>query len=241
MKVLIVEDDEIQRKSLKKTIQQIDIDINIYEAEDKDEALEIANNNNIDIFYIDISLKSSSGLDLAVDIREIHQYIISPIIFLTTHIEYITQALKQAHCYDYIIKPYEIADVVNITKRFLLHGGTIKDILKDKSYVVFEIRKGIKVKIYVDEIIFIEMKLRLCMIHTVNGVYKVNRLSLDKVLKLINCSNIIQCHKSFAVNIKHVRKIENVDSKLSEIYFENYDENALLGYKFKNTIMERFQ
>jgi DNA-binding LytR/AlgR family response regulator len=241
MKVLIVEDDEIQRESLKKTIQQIDKDINIYEAEDKDEALEIANNNNIDIFYIDISLKSSSGLNLAIELRKIPRYEFSFIIFLTTHIEYITQALKQVHCYDYILKPYDMDDIVNMTKRFILHGGNIKDTPKDKDYVVFQIKKGIKVKIYVDEIVFIEMKLRLCMIHTINGVYKVSRLTLDKVLKLINCSNIIQCHKSFAVNINHIRKIENVDSKLSEIYFESYDENALLGYKFKNTIMERFQ
>ena len=46
MNIFIVEDDEIQRKNLKSTMQQIEKGINIYEAEDKDEALEIANNNN---------------------------------------------------------------------------------------------------------------------------------------------------------------------------------------------------
>ncbi|WP_318011125.1 LytTR family DNA-binding domain-containing protein [Clostridium sp. FP2] len=241
MNVLIVEDNKIQRKSLKKTIQQIDKDINIYESEDKDEALEITNDNNIDIFYIDITLKNSSGLDFAMELRQIPRYEFSFIIFLTTHVEYITQAFKQVHCYDYILKPYDIADVVNMTKRFTLYGNSVKDTPKDKSYVVFEIRKGIYVKIYVDEIIFIEVQLRIRMIHTVNGVYKVNNLALKNILKLINCDNIIQCHKSFAVNINNISKVESIDSKLSEIYFENYDKNALLGYKFKNTIMERFQ
>ena len=241
MKVLIVEDDKIQRKSLKKTIQQIDKDINIYEAEDKDEALEITNKNNIDIFYIDISLKSSSGLDFAMELRKISRYEFSFIIFLTTHVEYITQAFKQVHCYDYLLKPYEIADVVNITKRFILNGDKGKDAFKDKDYAVFEVRKGINVKVYIKEIIFIEVNLRICMIHTINGIYKINNISLKKILKLINCNNIIQCHKSFAVNTMHIRKVENVDSKLSEIYFENYDKDALLGYKFKNTVMERFQ
>ena len=241
MNVLIVEDDKIQQISLKRTIQQIDKDINIYEAEDKAEALEITSKNNIDIFYIDISLKNSSGLDFAMELRKIPRYEFSFIIFLTTHIEYITQALKQVHCYDYILKPYDMDDIVNMTKRFILHCGNIKDTPKDKDYAIFEIKKGINVKVYVDEIIFIEVNLRICMMHTVNGVYKVNRLALEKVLKLINCSDIIQCHKSFAININHIRKIENIDSKLSEIYFENYDRNALLGYKFKNTIMERFQ
>ena len=63
----------------------------------------------------------------------------------------------------------------------------------------------------------------------------------SKILKDINCNNIIQCHKSFAVNVNYIKKIQNVDNKLSEIYFENYDKNAPLGYKFKNRVMERFQ
>lgn len=241
MNVLIAEDDEIQRKSLRKTIQRIDKDINIFECEDKDRALEITNKNNIDIFYIDISLKNSSGLDFAINLRKIPKYEFSFIVFLTTHVEYITQSFKQAHCYDFIIKPYDTAEVVNMTKRFMLHGRNINTISKDKVYVIFEIIKGINLKIYVDEIIFIEVKLRICMVHTVNGVYKVNKLALKNILKLINCKNIIQCHKSFAVNIKYIRKITSVDSRLSEICFENYDKNALLGYKFKNIILEKFQ
>ena len=241
MNVLIVEDDKIQRESLKKMVQEIDKNINIYESEDKDQALEITSKNNIDIFYIDISLKNSSGLDFAIELRQIPSCEFSLIIFLTTHVEYITQAFKQVHCYDYILKPYDIADVMNMTKRYILYDTNIKESQKEKRYVVFEVRKGINVKVYVDDIIFIEVNLRICMVHTVNGVYKINKLTLNNVLKITNCNNIIRCHKSFVVNIKHIKKIQNVDNKLSEIYFENYDKNALLGYKFKNTIMQRFQ
>ncbi|WP_309244958.1 LytR/AlgR family response regulator transcription factor [Clostridium tagluense] len=239
MNVLIVEDDELQRKSLKKMVQQIDKSINIYECEDKDEALDITNVNNIDIFYVDISLKNSSGLDFAIELRKTPRYEFSLIIFLTTHIEYINQAFKQVHCYDYILKPYDIADVMNMTKRYILNGNNIVETKKDKCYVFFEVKKGIKVKVFVDEIIFIEVTLRICLIHTVNVVYKINNLALKNIIKLINCKNILQCHKSFAVNIDYIRKLQHVDSKLSEIYFENYDKNALLGYKFKNTIMEK--
>jgi DNA-binding LytR/AlgR family response regulator len=145
------------------------------------------------------------------------------------------------HCYDYILKPYDMADVVNMTKRFILHNDTINDTPKENHYIVFEIIKGISVKVYVEDILFIEVNLQIRIIHTVNGVYNVNKLSLNKIIKRINCDNIIQCHKSFAVNIKQISKIENVDSKLSKIYFENYDKNALLGYKFKNIVKEQFQ
>lgn len=241
MNVLIVEDDLLQRKSLKNMIQKIDKDINIYESVDKDEALVITSKNNIDVFYVDICLNSSSGVDFAIELRKIHKYEFSFIIFLTTHVEYLTKAFKEVHCYDYILKPYDMSDVVNMTKHFKSHIENINEKTEVKRYIVIEVKKGVNVKIYVDETIFIEVNLRKCMIHTVNGIYQVNNLALSKILKIINCNNIVQCHKSFAVNINYIKKIENVDSKLSEIYFENYDKNVPLGYKFKNTIIERFQ
>ncbi|MCB2308700.1 LytTR family DNA-binding domain-containing protein [Clostridium estertheticum] len=241
MNVLIVEDDMLQRKSLRKMIQQIDKGINVYEAVDKDEALEITSIYSIDVFYVDICLNSSSGVDFAIEIRKIPKYEFSFIIFLTTHVEYLTKAFKEVHCYDYILKPYDMAEVVNMTKHFKSHIENINKKPEVKRYVIIEVKSGVNVKIYVDETIFIEVYLRKCMIHTLNGVFKVNNLPLSKILKIINCNNIVQCHKSFAVNVNYIKKIENVDSKLSEIYFENYDENAPLGYKFKNAIMERFQ
>ena len=241
MNVIIVEDDKIQRENLKKMIQQIDKRINIYESEDMDDALVIATAYNIDVFYLDISLKNSSGLDFAIEIRKTPKYEFSLIIFLTTHVEYISKAFKEVHCYDYILKPYDIADLMNMTKRYILNGGNVQDDPEDKRHAIFEIRKGINVKVYVDEIIFVEINLGICMIHTVNGVYKTSNTTLRNVLKRINCSNIIQCHKSFIVNVKQIKKIQNIDNKLGEIYFEDYDKNALLGYKYKKTIMELFQ
>lgn len=241
MNVIIVEDDKIQSENLKKMIQQIDKDINIYESEDMDDALGIATAYNIDIFYIDISLKNSSGLDFAIEIRKTPKYEFSLIIFLTTHVKYISKAFKEVHCYDYILKPYDIADVMNMTKRYILNGGNTQDAPVGKRHAIFEIRKGINLKVYVDEIMFVEVSIGTCMIHTVNGVYKISNSTLKDVLKRINCNNIIQCHKSFIVNVKQIKKIQNIGNKLSKIYFENYDKNAFLGYKYKKTIMELFQ
>ncbi|MEK6264330.1 MAG: LytTR family DNA-binding domain-containing protein [Clostridium sp.] len=241
MNVIIVEDDKIQSENLKKMIQQIDKGINIYESEDMDDALGIATAYNIDIFYIDISLKNSSGLDFAIEIRKTPKYEFSLIIFLTTHVKYISKAFKEVHCYDYILKPYDIADVMNMTKRYILNGGNTQDAPVGKRHAIFEIRKGINLKVYVDEIMFVEVSIGKCMIHTVNGVYKISNSTLKDVLKRINCNNIIQCHKSFIVNVKQIKKIQNIGNKLSKIYFENYDKNAFLGYKYKKTIMELFQ
>uniref|UniRef100_UPI002612A906 LytR/AlgR family response regulator transcription factor n=1 Tax=Clostridium sp. TaxID=1506 RepID=UPI002612A906 len=166
MNVLIVEDDLLQRKSLKKMLQQIDKGINIYESFDKDKALEITSLYSIDVFFVDICLSSSSGVDFAIEIRKIPKYEFSFIIFLTTHAEYLIKAFKEVHCYDYILKPYNMADVVNMTKHFKSHIEKENAKNKVKKYIVIEVKRGVNVKIYVDETIFIEVYLRKCMIHT---------------------------------------------------------------------------
>lgn len=239
MNILIVEDDQVQRENLRKMMQEINKNLTIYGAEDKDEALKILNDNTIDIFYIDIFLKNSSGLDLAIELRKIYKYEFSWIIFLTTHKQYITQAFKEVHCYDYILKPYDKEELIAISKRLVLRLNN--NTVVERKYAIFDLRDGIFIKVYVDEIIFIEVSIRTCTLHTKKGKYEVKGLSLKQFLKLVSSKDIIQCHKSFAVNINYISKIIKLSTKSFEIYFENYEKSALLSYKCKDVIMEKFK
>ncbi|WP_242951372.1 response regulator [Clostridium kluyveri] len=63
--ILVLEDNQVQRKILVETITQIDKHFIIYEGDSEKEGLEIANEKEISLFYVDISLKGSSGLDFA--------------------------------------------------------------------------------------------------------------------------------------------------------------------------------
>ncbi|MBU5591226.1 LytTR family DNA-binding domain-containing protein [Clostridium sp. MSJ-4] len=238
--ILIVEDDKSQREVLKKMLQEVDEGLNIYEASNKIEAINIYSNVSIDIFCIDVHLGDSSGIDLALDIRKIKRYEFSWMVFITTNVQYMLKAFKEIHCYDYILKPYEKEDIVNLTKKLISSAYMGNAVANERKSTVFEIRKGINVKIYVDEIIFIETNIRICTIHTKKRKYEIKGLSLKSAVELINHKGIIQCHKSFAVNIDEVRKVEGISSKVYEIYFEDYQEKAFLGYKFKNIFMERF-
>src|SRR5471030_199776 len=122
--IILVEDDSMQRNILKKRIISMNEFVKIYEADSESAALNIIEKYNINMFLIDISLKESSGLDLAMKIRNIHKYEFSQIIFLTTHIEYITQAFKETHCYDYIIKPYDQKDVQAMLNKLILYENS---------------------------------------------------------------------------------------------------------------------
>lgn len=251
--VILVEDDSIQRKNLKTMILSICKSIKIHEADNESTALEIINTNNIDLFIIDIELIESSGLDLALKIRTMDRYQFSYIVFLTTHVEYIIQALKQVHCYDYITKPYKKDDVQAILNKLILHGNNFGSNMNDSlnqykdmneesdKEILITLKSGIYLGIKTEDIIFIEVKGRECEVNTIKGIYVASNMSLKKMMNLINCDYIVQSHRAFLINKNYILKIEKLDVKLSAIYFKNYPKTALLGYKFKDIIISEFR
>ena len=240
--IILVEDDFMQRDILKKMLLFTCEVLKIYEADSEITALDIIEKNDINMFLIDISLKESSGLDLAIKIRSMPKYEFRQIVFLTTHMEYITQAFKQTHCYDYILKPYDQEDVqVMLNKLILNDVNNLNNNSERDREIVITLKSGIYVGIKIDDIFFIEVKGKNCEVNTSNGIHIANNTSLIKILQLINCEYIIQSHKAFAINENYICKIEKIDAKLSRVYFNNFSKTALLGYKFKEKVISEFR
>nr|WP_242836874.1 LytTR family DNA-binding domain-containing protein [Clostridium beijerinckii] len=241
--IILVEDDSMQREILKTMIHSIYESIKIYEADSENSALEIIKNNDINMFFIDIGLKESSGLDLAMDIRKIPKYEFSQLVFLTTHVEYMLQAFKQTHCYDYILKPYSKKNVQAMLNKLIdreINNLSNEDNDSNKELII-KIRATVFIRVKIHDILFIEVKGRDCEINTINGSYTYTNISLKKILELINCDYIVQSHKSFAINKNYIFKIEKLDIRLSSIYFNKYPKTALLGYRFKSNIIQEFK
>ncbi|WP_128609269.1 LytTR family DNA-binding domain-containing protein [Clostridium haemolyticum] len=99
---------------------------------------------------------------------------------------------------------------------------------------------SIYIKVYVNEIIFIEVSINSVIVYTLKRNYKLKRITLKKILSLIDEQNIVQSHKSFAINLKHINKIQKIDSRLFKAYFKNCEDTALIGNKFKDTILDKF-
>ncbi len=238
--ILIVEDEEIQRINLYKMIMELGEEIKIFGAEDELTALEIASKYDIDFFYIDISLKNSSGMDLGLKLRDMQQYTFSIIVFITSHKNHIMTALNEVHCYSYIIKPYKKEEIKSRTMK-LINDINKREVLneKERKYVIFECNK-VNVKIYIEDIFFIEVRLRNLMVHTINGLFEFNRLSLKKVIDMISDEYIIQTHKSYIINTKNILKIEKETTSIWKVSFVDYNEVAYISSKYKNEVDKRF-
>ena len=240
VKVLVLEDDGIQRKALSDLIKQCSALYEVYESDNAAEALAIAQRERIDLFTVDIHLKKESGLKFAEEIRKMECYRLTWILFVTVHKEFMLPTFRKIHCYDYILKPYNEEDIREVIKLLLSDSREAAAVRAGRPFIVVPI-KNIQVKIFTDEIIFVEIFLRTSVIHTTGDSFSIDYLSLKKLKSMITDENILQSHRSYLVNIKYISKIEKTNDKTSyKIYFFQTEKTALLGHSYRKSIMDRF-
>ncbi|NLK94815.1 MAG: response regulator transcription factor [Clostridiales bacterium] len=235
MNILVVEDVKEQRIALVRMIERSFIDCRVYNTDTVKEGIKIANDKEINLFFLDIELIDGSGIDLAKELRKINRYKLTGIIFITNNVIHIMEAFKEIHCYDFLVKPYNEEDVKNIIQTFSPEED-VKE--KEGKYIMVSVDGCIKRKIYCEDIVYVEYANRNCNLKTISGNILVKGYGLNKIIQEVGNDILIQCHKAFAVNKKYIEKIIKVKPKVIDIYFWNCNDTIPLGYKYKNNIME---
>lgn len=236
MNILLVEDDKVQNNNLARIIEKTYLDIKVYQSFLIKDALNIAKEKRVDLFFIDINLPDGSGLDLAKQIREIPGHELTGIVFVTSEMFQVVEAFKNTHCYDFLVKPYNIEDIKKIIDVFNKKDNS--PIKEEGKYSIINIDNNISTKIYHNDIIFVEYSARRCIIHTTKSVVECKSLTLSSLLKEIESETIVQSHKSYIVNTNYIEKIDKQYSKLWEISFVGINERAQLSVKYKDKVME---
>ena len=139
--ILVVEDNKLQREKLINIANEVNNNIKIYSADRVENAYNIATNEDIGAFFIDIQLLDGSGIDLAKKIREIEMYQFTPIVFITGIPTKEMKAFHDIHSYDYILKPYSEDAVKNVMVKILINYYNQK--VNKEKYLDLEF-KGIK-------------------------------------------------------------------------------------------------
>ncbi len=194
----------------------------VFTSGDSNKILTYSKNNNIDVYILDIDLKSSmSGLDLASTIRTYNKN--AYIIFTTAHLEYIMLAYK-VKTFDYLAKPItmekleetilRLFDDVKFNSNKYINIGNSSNIVNEND--VYCIKKQ-------------GMKLIYCTKEKSYETYS----SFNKIETCLP-ENFVRCHKSYMVNIN---KISNINSTNNTIQFDN-STTCSIGPKYKLNLME---
>lgn len=223
--IMIVEDEINIALGLKSIIMTIKNDIDVIITGYAKEALEKSSQLTFDLFLLDIHLLDYSGFELARELREIEKYKLTPIVFITAIPTKELLAFKQIHCYDYIIKPFGVKEVVEVLSTIINYG------IKIKEYITFDL-KNCMYRIKMDDIIYFESIQRKIKVITVREQFKLSHYTLNKLLDGLT-SNFIRCHKGFIVNINYISSLDKTNNCIN---LEGIKDIIPIGRKYKDDL-----
>lgn len=229
--ILIVEDEKLVANGLAEMVKSINDSIEITITGYAKEALYYARNIEYDAFLLDIQLKDYSGFELAKEIRDIENYKLTPIIFITAIPTRELIAFKEIHCYDYIVKPFKEEEVKEALKTIINYGikkedrkPSIKLKQKDYSYIVSQ-----------SDIICIEAKYGDLIVTTIKENIELSRHTLKEIMDSLD-GNFIQCHRGYIINTDYVEKIDKIND---DIYLRGLEFPIPIGRRYKEYLRSK--
>ncbi|TDR25441.1 response regulator [Flavobacterium cheniae] len=120
LKILIVEDNMINMLLCKKMVQSILTNSSVFEAENGQKAIELLEENTIDLILLDIQMPIKNGYETTIEIRKNNKLKNLPIIALTAGI----MIGEKEKCIeygmdDYISKPFKLLELKTIINKYI--------------------------------------------------------------------------------------------------------------------------
>lgn len=106
MKILIVDDEKIERSGIKMLLKNEQINAEIQEAKNGKEALQYILDNPVDILLTDVRMPHMNGIELITEVHKLERGILNVIFSGCNEFEYAKQAIKLGVA-DYILKPVD--------------------------------------------------------------------------------------------------------------------------------------
>jgi DNA-binding LytR/AlgR family response regulator len=210
---IIIDDEPLARKGLKEYIADVDFLNLAGEFDNPVKASGMLSRGDVQLLFLDIQMPKITGLEFFKTLQHA-----PPVIFTTAFPQYALDGFE-LNALDYLVKPISF-------DRFL------KAVLKAKEY--YEVRQFnhtetpqssltpeyffIKadnklVKIFFEEILFVEALQNYVMIHTKDKKY-ISYLTFRSVEEYLPVDKFIKVHKSFIIAASKIDSIEANDIKI---------------------------
>lgn len=194
MNILICDDNFACADSLREFVEnyfaQRDIQADIATVNDPLEAAD--SDTKYEIAFLDIQMNGMDGLELAKILQERNRKI--AVFFLTSFVRFQDDAMD-THAFRFYEKPFD-------PER--LRSGLDKALeYIDNTYIDFFLRgNSEKVRISVDDIVYIERYNRKTTVHTVDRIYDAKD-DLNYWCKVLRADYFFRVHRSYIVNIHY--------------------------------------
>ncbi len=234
LRCIIVEDEPLAAEILAEYIEMTPFLTLTHTCPDAINALDVVHSHPVDVIFLDINLPKLTGLEFIKTLR--HQ---PKVIVTSAYHEFAVEGFD-LQVTDYLLKPIEFNRFTKAANK-LLHPHRLTDMVtaatpkaaapvNTRPYYFFTVNKR-SVKIYLDEILFIESLKDSVSIHTEGKSYNTH-YQLGELEELMRSDNFLRIHRSFLVAVD---KIESFSAAEVEIA----GRTIPIGRSHKDYVMER--
>ncbi len=209
LKAVIVDDEKIAREVLSNYLgtycaQKIEI---VAVCDGFNSAVEVLRSSDVDLVFLDVEMPFGNGLDVLDSIGD-YEF---KVIFTTAFDQYAVEALNK-HAFDYLLKPISIKklmksvdDVYQVLEKNSQteeqETKTKSQFLKIPSPLGYDLVKQ-------SDIVYAKAADNYCEIYLLTGKQYVVSKTLKKVESELSTSGFLRVHKSYLVNIEHIKRFE---------------------------------
>ncbi|WP_315824345.1 response regulator transcription factor [Paraflavitalea speifideaquila] len=209
---LIIEDEPLAAEVLQDYIRQVPFLELKGVASDAIFAMELLQQQKIDLIFLDIHLPKLKGFDFIRTLK------LPPHIIITSaYHEYALQGYEY-NIVDYLLKPIEFSRflmAVNKLKQSPVPAVSITSLMPgaERAYLFFNVSKK-KVKVYLDEILYIESLKEYIRIYTKTKNI-LTKFQLGQIEELLAKNNFLRIHRSFIVAKDKIDAFTATDVEIS--------------------------
>ena len=224
LNILIIEDELLIAEMLKEMLLELDYKV-LGVAKNYETAIKAFKKTpEINFAILDINLsETKTGLDVA---KKINDEFKTPFIFLTSYSDKKTfKEAAELKPEAYLIKPFSKMDLYTTLE--IIKARTLND---ENSIIIKDGHLNVKIK-HAD-ILWLQSENIYVEIKTKEKTYLI-RNSLDKFLDELNSNSFFRIHRSYAVNVSHVKAVNGQ-------YVIILDEKIPLSRKFRDELLVKF-
>lgn len=155
------------------------------------------NDCQFDLAFLDIQMATIDGMQLAQHIRALDKAML--IVFTTGLKDYVFRGYE-VNAFRFLIKPLKEQDCCNALDKA---WNCVKN-KESETFVIMQENKS--VRLYKDEIIHFEVQGHYVIAHTNHDDYRYKE-KLTHIETLLGEPHFCRCHRSYLVNLRHVRLI----------------------------------
>lgn len=190
------------------------------------EAMNLLQEKQVDLIFLDIHMPQVSGLDFIRMINKKYK-----IILCTAYPNYAVEGFE-LDVLDYLVKPVPLPRFLKAVQKAIDSNGTATHQEADDFIVVKTGVKGSMRKINLDEILFIEALKNYVTIHHGNEK-SMALISLKELEERLPASKFMRVHKSFIISISSIKGIDG-----NSILLKNSSSSILLGDAYRSAFLD---